>query len=126
MCLRNSTYTALCWFQKFTNFRVRRLGVRGLGLQPNNLLLITVDNHNTILLITQGAADGTHHTIALPVFHPFYIIYSPFAFRSRPQSLLLFSLERHVIFSFCQFIRHMPIFEQSFEAMFLSIYKRPV
>jgi hypothetical protein len=29
----------------------------GLGLQPNNLLLITVDNYNTILLITQGAAE---------------------------------------------------------------------
>ena len=28
----------------------------GLGLQPNNLLLITVDNYNTILLITQGTA----------------------------------------------------------------------
>ena len=28
----------------------------GLGLQPNNLLLITVDNYNTILLITPGTA----------------------------------------------------------------------
>jgi hypothetical protein len=44
------------------------------------------------------------------------------AFRSRPKSLLLFSLERHVIFSFCQFVNLFAIFEQSFEAMFLSIY----
>ena len=28
----------------------------GLGFQPNNLLLITADNYNTILLITQGSA----------------------------------------------------------------------
>ena len=28
-------------------------------LQPNNLLLITVDNYNTILLITQGTAETT-------------------------------------------------------------------
>jgi hypothetical protein len=38
------------------------------------------------------------------------LIYSPLAFPlARPQSLLLFSLERHVIFSFCQFIRQSPV-----------------
>jgi hypothetical protein len=35
------------------------------------------------------------------------LIYSPLAFPlARPQSLLLFLLERHVIFLFCQFICH--------------------
>jgi hypothetical protein len=55
---------------KFTRFRVWGWGleVRGWGLEVRgwgynpiiNLLLITVDNYNTILLITQGTAVILH------------------------------------------------------------------
>jgi hypothetical protein len=54
----------------------------------------------------EQATYGIHQTIALPVFQPFYFFLpSPFPPRARkpfplarPQSLLLFSLECHVIF----------------------------
>jgi hypothetical protein len=45
----------------------------GLGLQSNNLLLITVDNYNTILLITQETAGNLSPLQRFPIFRKFRI-----------------------------------------------------